>query len=185
MAKIFQKIALAGEDVQTLTRSGRFYNGDEVADIHDGALVKVGGPVTHDAFAPIMDLNVRKLTAPTAVTDLVAFVDYVGISKADVMGVRYNVGDKIVGTYPHAGENTRIRIPMILDEFWLGEENFDAKPEVGKVYTVKPNDTVLTAGAKTAGQLCIEIVDTKPLTEGMVDTGVLYRCSVVAVPAMV
>lgn len=91
--KMFNKIALAGEDVQTYTRSGRFYNGDEVADIHDGAVVKVGGPVDHEVYAGVKDLNVCKLTAPEAVTDLVAFVDYVGVSRARVMGVTYYVGD--------------------------------------------------------------------------------------------
>lgn len=93
MANIFQKIALAGEDVQTLTRSGRYYEDDKVADIMDGRLVKVGGPIDHDVYTGMKDLNVRKLTKPEAVTDLIGIVDYVGISKADVMGVRYYVGD--------------------------------------------------------------------------------------------
>ena len=188
--KLFQKIELAGEDVQTLTRSGRFYannaDGELVpADVHDGAVVKVGKPIDHDVWDGMKDLNVRELTTPTATNDLVAFVDYVGISKAKVMGVTYYVGDKVAGTYPIAGENTRIRIPMILDEFWLCDENFDAEPVVGNTYVVKPNDTVLTAGAKVAGELCVQIEDTKPLIEGMVNTGVMYRCTVVAAPALV
>ena len=39
------------------------------------------------------DINTRKITAPKAVTDKVVFVDYVGVSQADVMGVTYRIGD--------------------------------------------------------------------------------------------
>lgn len=184
--KIFQKILLAGEDVQTYTRSGMYYNEEVPADIHDGAVVAVGGPVDHEVYGPnVKDLNVRELTTPEADTDFVAFVDYVGVNKVDTMGVRYYVGDKVAGLYPHAGERTRIRIPVVLDEFWLGDENFDATPVVGQYYTVVAGNTVLgnASATKSTGKLCVKVEDTKPLTEGMVDTGTLYRCTVVAVPA--
>lgn len=92
--KIFQKIALAGEDVQTLTRSGMFFNGEnKPTDVEDGAVVVMGDPIDHAVYAGMKDLNVRKLTAPAKATDKVVLVDYVGVSKADVMGVRYHVGD--------------------------------------------------------------------------------------------
>ncbi len=92
--KMFNKIALAGEDVQTYTRSGRFYGADgNPAEIFDGAVVAVGGPVDHEVYDNTKDLNVSKLTAPATVKDIVGIVDYVGINKADVMGVTYYVGD--------------------------------------------------------------------------------------------
>lgn len=91
--KIFQKIELAGEDVQSYTRSGMFFDNDVVADVGDGAVVAVGGPVDHEIYTGMKDLNLRKLTTPQSAGDVVAFVDYVGINKVTTMGVQYFVGD--------------------------------------------------------------------------------------------
>lgn len=92
--KIFQKILLAGEDVQSYTRSGRFYDADDkVAEVDDGAIVVMGDLDESAVYANTKDLNVRKLTAPAAVTDDVVIVDYVGTQSATVNGVVYKVGD--------------------------------------------------------------------------------------------
>lgn len=90
---LFQKIIMASEDTQSYVRSGRFYDGDEVAEVQDGSFVVMGDSVEHEVYTGTPDLNVRKLTAPDAVTDNVVVVDYVGVSHADVVGVRYRVGD--------------------------------------------------------------------------------------------
>ena len=74
--------------------SGVFYNGeDNLASIHDGALVVIGDLEDHDVYPNTKDINKRKLTAPAADTDKVAIVDYVGVSQADVLGVVYRIGD--------------------------------------------------------------------------------------------
>lgn len=183
--KIFQKIALAGEDVQTFTRSGMFFDADgNPADVEDGAVAVLGDPIDHEVYNGIKDLNVRKLTAPEAATDKIVLVDYVGVSKADVMNVRYHVGDKVAGTYPHAGEYTRVRVPVMYDEFWLGSENFDTAPEVGQYATVAAGSTALTVvDAPVAGQFCVKIDDTKNLIMGTVNDSIMYRCFVVGLPA--
>lgn len=93
--KLFERVNMASNDVQSYVRSGRFYDGDETAPVNDGAVVVVGDLEPHEVYQNTKDLNTFKLTAPKAVTDRVCLVDYVGVSSADVVGVKYRVGDSL------------------------------------------------------------------------------------------
>lgn len=179
--KIFQKIQMASEDVKSLLKTGVFYAEGVEAVTHDGALVHIGDPVDHDLYSSMKDLNARKIEAVKAVDDkLMGFVDYVGVSQADVMGVTYRIGDKTAGVAPIAGERIRVRVPALHDEFWLGADNFKSKPSVGDFVVPTVGDTVLTVGSETSDGLCLKVEDTKTLITGQVNDGTLYRCRVVS-----
>lgn len=90
---IFQKVNMASEDVQAKARSGRFYDGENTAETQDGAVVVIGELDTHEVYQNTKDLNVFKISAPTAVTDSIAVVDYVGVSEGEIVNVQYRVGD--------------------------------------------------------------------------------------------
>lgn len=91
--QVFEKVLMASEDVKSYLGTGVYRASDENAEIFDGALVTVGALMDHDAYAGMKDINVRTLGQPTAITDPVCIVDYVGVSEAMVNGVLYRVGD--------------------------------------------------------------------------------------------
>ena len=91
--QMIQKIQMASEDVKSYLHTGVFYAEDEPAEVCDGGVVVVGELLDHDVYTGLKDMNKRKLTAPEAVTDKVAIVDYVGVNQVDVMGVTYRIGD--------------------------------------------------------------------------------------------
>ena len=179
--KIFQKIQMASEDVKSLLKTGVFYANGEVAATHDGALVHVGDPVEHDLYSSMKDLNARNCTAYDADAPIFGFVDYVGVSHADVLGVNYRIGDKIAGVYPSAGEGTRIRIPCLGDEFYLGNENFNGTPVVGQFAVPEAGKTTMKVSVSKAEGFCIAIEDERDLIMGQVNEGSkLYRCRVIS-----
>lgn len=178
---LFQKIIMASEDVQSYVRSGRFYDGEEVADVQTGSIVVAGDAEPHEVYANTPDLNVRKVEAPKAVTDKVSIVDYVGVSEADVVNVRYKVGSKTWGYPAPAGTVVRYRTPKYEDMFWLGADNFVSEPTVNQYATVTAGDTRLTpVAAPVAGQFCVKIEQVANIITGMVNNGVKYRCYVVS-----
>ena len=135
----------------------------------------------HDLYVGMKDLNARKITAFDAEAPIFGFIDYVNVSRADVMGVNYRIGDKIAGLFPEAGERVRVRIPELGDEFYLGDENFAEEPEVGKFAIPADGETTLAlADAAAEDGLCIAIEDAKDLIMGQVNEGSkLYRCRVI------
>lgn len=182
--KMFNKIIMGSEfDVHQL-KTGVFHDADgNLADVEDGALVSIKEPMAHDLYANVKDLNARKITAFDEEAPIYGFVDYVGVSHADVMGVNFRVGNKIAGVYPAAGESTRVRMLNIGDEFWLGDKNFEGTPDLTNKYAVPAagKTTLALAADKAAEGLCIEIEDNKDLIMGQVNEGSkLYRCRVIA-----
>ena len=167
-------------DVSKL-KDGYFQAEGVDAVVEDGALVSVKEPRAHDLYANMKDLNARNCVAYDAEAPIFGFVDYVGVSHADVLGVNYRIGDKIAGVYPSAGEGTRIRIPCLGDEFYLGNENFNGTPAVGKFAVPEAGKTTMKiADAKAAG-FCIAIEDERDLIMGQVNEGSkLYRCRVIS-----
>lgn len=179
--QLFQKNLMASEDVKAMLGTGRYYEGAEAAEIHDGALVVLGDLENHDVYANIKDINVRKITKPLAQTDDVVIVDYAGVSEGMINGVLYREGYKTAGLKAPAGEVVRYRRLQVGDSFWLAKGNFVAEPAEGQYAAPTANDTRFTAGAeKVEGALNVKIEATKPLTEGMVNTDTLYLCTVVA-----
>lgn len=181
--KIFQKVLMASEDVKSYLVTGVFETGEFTGDtLEDGAAVVIGGLVDHDVYDGIKDLNTRKLTKPAAITDKVGFVDYVGVSEANVMGVTYRVGDKVAGLSVPLGTKTRVRIPQIGDMFWLGADNFVSTPTVGQYAKTTASDTRMTPAASVDedGATYLAIEDEKNVITGTVNDGKMYLCHVVA-----
>lgn len=179
--KLFQKVLMASEDVQSYVQSGRFYDSGEVAAISNGACVVAGDLEDHEVYTGAKDFNVRKLATPAAQTDKVVFVDYVGVSEVDVVNVRYRVGDKTYGFDAPAGTVVRYRVPKCGDMFWLGEENFDTAPTVGQFAAPTASATTLTvSGAEVEGATNVKIEAIQDIITGMVNNGKKYLCHVVS-----
>ena len=180
--KLFQKVIMASENVQSLVRSGKFMEEDAPAPVSTGACVVAGDLVDHAVYDGIKDFNVRELTAPAAQTDSVVLVDYVGVSEVDVVGVNYRVGSKVWGYDAPAGTVVRYRIPERQDMFWLGADNFTTAPTVGQFAAPTANDTRLTPGAsEVEGAFNVKIEDEADIITGMVNNGKKYLCTVVSV----
>jgi hypothetical protein len=178
--KIFQKNLMASEDVQVLLGSGVFYEGSEKAPIHDGALVEVGDIEAHSIYANLKDVNIRKITAPTADTTNYAIVDYVNRSEGEIQGVTYREGIKTAGLVAPAGKQVRYRFLAKNDTFYLGTDNFVGAPAEGKFAIPTADSTLWTiTDEKAENGPCLKIETKKALTEGAVDTDTLYFCTVV------
>jgi len=167
-----------------LLKDGYFQTNNADAAVEDGALVSIKALRAHDLYAGMKDFNARNCTAYDADAPIFGFVDYVGVSHADVMGVNYRIGDKIAGVYPMAGEGARVRMVKVGDEFYLGNENFDANPAVGKFAICEAGKTtlkVVDAAGAAGAKLIVEIEDTRDLIMGQVNEGSkLYRCRVIS-----
>lgn len=173
--KLFEKILMASEDVKSYLVSGVCET-----ELHDGALVKIGDLVDHEVYAGLKDMNTRHIEA-YAGQGRYGFVDYVGVSEADAMGVKYRVGDKTAGMPVPAGKHTRVRVPQIGDEFFLGDGNFDT--EVGaNGYAIAGSNGLLTpAAAATKDGLCIKIEFETNKIVGAVNDGKKYFCTVLSI----
>jgi len=173
---------MASEHENNLLKDCYFQAAGVDAAVEDGALVSIKAPRAHDLYSNMKDLNARNCTAFDENAPIYGVVDYVGVSHADVMGVQYRIGDKIAGVYPAAGEGTRVRMLYLGDEFYLGNENFDASPAVGKFAIPEAGKTTWKIQAtKAASGLCIELEDERNLIMGQVNEGTkLYRCRVIS-----
>lgn len=181
--KMFNKIIMASESEPNLLKDCYFQESGVDHEVEDGAVVSIKGLRDHDLYANMKDLNARNCTAYDATAPIVGIVDYVGVSHADVMGVNYRVGSKIAGTYPAAGENTRVRIPALADEFYLCDENFDTVPTAGQFAVPEDGKTTWkVVGTAAASGLCIAIEDdTRDLIMGQVNEGSkMYHCQVIS-----
>ena len=177
--KIFQKNLMASEDVQSYLGSGVFYDGENKAKIHDGALVAIGDIEDHSIYDGLKDVNIRKITAPTDGTKRYAIVDYVDRSEGQIQGVTYRDGIKTAGLEAPAGKQVRYRIMKKEDSFYLGTDNFIGAPADGKYAIPTANSTLWTITDVPGDGLTVKIETHKALTEGTVDTDTLYFCSVV------
>lgn len=179
--KLFNKIIMASEEENHMLKDGYFVEDGVEAPVEDGALVSIKELRDHDLYPNMKDLNARVITAYDENAPIYGVVDYVGVSHANVMGVTYRIGDKTAGCYPEAGEGTRVRILALADEFYLGDENFDADPAVGKFAVPEAGKTTWKVVDDFADEgLCVEIEDERDLITGQVNEGSkLYRCRVV------
>jgi len=98
--KMFNKIIMASEHEINLLKDCYFQASDGSnwvdKEVEDGALVKICEPRAHDLYNDVKDLNARNCRAYEAADAgkcILGFVDYVGVSHADVMGVNYRIGD--------------------------------------------------------------------------------------------
>ena len=91
--KMFNKIIMQSEFDVSKLKDGYFQAESVDASVEDGALVSVKEPRAHDLYANMKDLYARNCVAYDAEAPIFGFVDYVGVSHADVMGVNYRIGD--------------------------------------------------------------------------------------------
>lgn len=176
MAKNFYKSLMMSEDVQSMLYSGVFVDVDDnEAECHNGAIVVQGDMADHSVYAGLKDPNVFKIAAPVADTDEVAIVDYVDVSRGEIMGVEYREGIKTYGLVAPKGKKVRVRRLAKHDTGYFSADNFVSTPAVGEYAVPTAGDTLWTPVAEAAtDKTCIKIHFSKPTTLGMVNTGVDY-----------
>ena len=172
--KLFEKIRMASEDVQSYLVTGRCEN-----ELGDGDIVTIGELCDHEVYAGMKDMNAHKIEAGYTAGKPFGIVDYVGVSEPMVQGVRYRVGDKIVGLPVPANTATRVRIIMPMDKFFLGDENFDAVPTAGDV-CVPSADGKYAKGAEGNG-FCFRVEYATNKIMGQTNAGKKYYCTVLSV----
>ena len=121
--KLFEKILMASEDVKSYLVSGR----NDAAEMWDGAVVTIGDLVDHEVYANVKDMNTRAVELGMQAGKRYGIVDYVNVNQVDLYAntnspVTYRVGDKVYGLAVPKGWATRVRVPQVGDEFFLGDE---------------------------------------------------------------
>lgn len=176
----FHKGLMASEDVRSLLKTGAFYDtSGKRAEVEDGALVVLGEFEDHAVYAGLKDLNVHKVKYPTADTDPVAIVDYDDRPYGEIMGVTYRDGTKTYGISCPANKNTRIRVPMKGDTFWLDSSNFATTPTVKEYAIPTASSGKFTPNASAVtDKFCVQVVEKKDTAEGTVNTRTEYFCLV-------
>ena len=177
--KYFWRYLMSSETVLTQLVSGRYYDEDAVAEIHDGALVVIGDLEDHAVYANIKDLDTHKITKPKAITDKVAIVDLVNVSEGNIQGELYREGFKTAGLTVSAGIPVRVRRLVEGDKFYLASGNFTGEVTVGKYAIPTANSTLWTPASELTKNACgIKILMAQPLVEGAVNTDTKYFCMV-------
>jgi hypothetical protein len=176
MAKLFSCGIMTSESVQSYVLSGK-----AAIDLDDGAFVVVGDYAEGTVYGEHdKDQNVHVLTAPAAVTDTVAVVDYAGISEGVIAGNTYKMGYKLYDLKVPAGTATRVRKLDLGDKFYLGNDNFVSAPTAGQFATLTAAATVLTpAASKPASGFAVKINRIDSLTTGTKANGSRIECEVV------
>ena len=181
---------MASESVQSYLVSVKYQEQEEYADIHDGALVKLGDLASNDPYnvdnrngvtlSGAKDDNCYIATAPEAATDEVVIVDLAEVPGATNGDLYYKMGIRLYGLTLAAGLPARARIPMKHDKFWLSEDCFIGEAEVGKYAVPTANDTHHTiVDAATTEGYCVKLEDVRDFTVGNRSIGKLYLCRVV------
>lgn len=150
----------------------------EVA-IKDGSLVKLGDLIADEVYGD-NDYDTYKAEFPALATDEVVLVDYAGISEGNIAGNVYKLGVKLHDLTVPAGEIMRVRRLALHDKFWLGGDNFEGQPAIGKFAGISAGKGEhLVADEKAAAGYCVKIIASKGMTVGMKAEGELYLCEVV------
>ena len=177
--KYFWRYLMSSENVLTQLVSGRYYENDVPAEIHDGALVVIGDLEDHAVYANMKDLDTHKITKPTAVTDKVAIVDLVNVSEGRIHDELYREGMKTVGMTVSAGIPVRVRKLVEGDKFYLATGNFTSSVVVGEYAIPTADSTLWTPASEMTANACgIKILMEQPLVEGAVNTDTKYFCMV-------
>lgn len=173
--KLFEKILMASEDVKSYLVSGKCED-----ELFDGAVVKIGDLVDHEVYKGLKDMNTRTIEVGYEAGKRYGIVDYAGVSESDVVGVNYKgLSIKVAGLPVPAGQLTRVRVPQVGDEFFLGDDNFDAAPTAGSVYIPQATGT-FAAGAEGNG-FAIKVEYETDKIMGQVNDGKKYFCTVLSI----
>lgn len=171
---LFEKILMSSEFDGSKLVTGVCEN-----ELQDGTCVKIGDLLDHEVYAGLKDMNARKIEAGYEAGKRYGIVDYVGVSEANIMGVKYREGDKVAGLPAPAGARARVRVPEVGDEFFLGDENFTVAPTAGSVY-VPNSDGKYEAGAEGNG-LAFKVEYETAKIMGQVNVAKKYFCTVLSV----
>lgn len=147
----------------------------------DGALVVLGNLAPDTTYVSTgLEYDTYLATAPAAVTDEVAIVDYAGISEGSIAGNTYKEGIKLYNLTAPAGEIVRARRLYLHDKFWLGDGDFASAPVIGQ-YAVATVASFLhtPAASQPATGYAIKVLLSEDLTAGMASKGLIYLCEVV------
>lgn len=98
--------------------------------IKDGSLVKLGDLVKDDVYGDA-DYDTYMAEKPADSKEVV-IADYAGISEGAIAGNDYKLGIKLHDLMIPAGTVFRVRRLALHDKFWLGQDNFEGAPAVGK-----------------------------------------------------
>ena len=150
--------------------------------VKDGSLVVLGDladDLTYKAAGDI-EYDLYEAEAPKAVTDKVAILDYAGVDGGEINENYYKMGYKLFNLEIPANEPCRARLLHLHDRFWLGEDNFEAKPTVGQFAELKANSFKHDPKAShTAGQYGVKILKEQDLNAGMQLKGKMYLVEVI------
>lgn len=177
--KLFEKILMASEDVQSYLVSG--INNTE-NEIPDGSIVTIGDLVDHEVYAGLKDYNTREIApAGAAPTGRIGIVDYVNVEQVKMGNRLFRIGELTSGLPVPVGGHTRVRVPVVGDEFFLGEDNFTG--EVGDNGFAIPAANGQWAPAATAATsgLCVKIEFATNKIMGQVNDGLKYYCTVLSI----
>ena len=172
--KFIEKILMASEDVKSYLVSGVCKD----KELADGSLVEIGDLIDHEVYKGLKDMNTREIK-PYAGTGRVGIVDYVGVSKGEIMGVVYSEGVKTCGLPCPAGALTRVRCPKVGDEFYPGEDNFESTPTVGEFAIAGSDGQWAPAAVAANDKLCVKVEFGKDKIIGVKNEGKKFYCTVI------
>ena len=146
--------------------------------IRDGSLVKLGDLIEDDVYGDA-DYDTYKAEKP-ADGEEVVIADYAGISEGAIAGNEYKLGVKLHDLMIPAGAIFRVRRLALHDKFWLGQDNFDTIPTVGKFATAETGKYEhKVAAEKPVAGYGVKIIAEKGMTAGMKADGKLFLCEVI------
>lgn len=163
--KIFEVGSMACEDIQSYVISAKFKASNVFAEVHDGAIVKLGGLCADPVYDGLKDWNCYECTAPANASDAFVIVDLDEVSEGTIAGNSYKIGNKLVDLKCKPGYAARCRRLVKGDKFWLGEGNFVSAPTVGEYGKITASSTLITAASTVSGAN-FAILASKPMTIG-------------------
>lgn len=174
--KFIEKILMASEDVKSYLVSGVCKD----KELADGSLVEIGDLIDHEVYKGLKDMNTREIKPYTSTsTGRIGIVDYVGVSKGEIMGVVYSEGVKTCGLPCPAGTHTRVRCPKLGDEFYLGKDNFESAPTVGQFAVAGADGQWAPAASAATDKLCVKVEFGKDKIIGVKNEGKKFYCTVI------
>lgn len=144
--------------------------------IKDGSLIKLGDLVEDDVYGDV-DYDTYKAEKPAEGEVVIA--DYAGISEGAISGNDYKLGIKLHNLMIPAGTVFRVRRLALHDKFWLGEDNFEGAPAVGKYGILEAGKYEHKVSEVEPTAYGVKIIAQKELTAGMKAEGKIFLCEVV------
>lgn len=181
MAKFMKSGKMISESVSTYLAGIVFYNGDNPAQVENGALVTLGDLLADTTYADSGDYqyDVYKATAPVAGKE-VAIVDLAKVNSITSGDNSYRVGLNQYNLMADANEVIRVRRLNLHDKYWIAAGNFSAEPTVGTFATVTASATTHTPAAELpASGFAVKVLLSRNFATGAEDGGKMFLVEVV------